>query len=210
LIFSSIDTSIPNRYCATCFIRNQQTVRTSEWYTAFHGLLSDPKLHEALSDHEWRLVFYPHYGAQPFLHLFDGLPECIVLASRHDFDVQQLLMESKVLVTDFSSVSFDFAYMRKPVVYLLPDEERYFADHFQRGYFDFERDGFGPAHRDPMTTVQSLIRLIQSEARPADQFKTRIDNFFGFHDTDNSRRVLEATLRVCDTGRATPCLPAHE
>jgi len=158
-------------------------------------------LHEALEDPGWRLVFYPHYGTQPFLHLFEGLPDCIVLANRHEFDVQQLLKESKVLVTDFSSVSFDFAYMRKPVVYLLPDEEEYFGGHFQRGYFDFDEDGFGPVSRDPGTAAHSTVDLIRSSGTMPESYRRRVDGFFAHTDPRNCQRTLDAVIGICDGER---------
>lgn len=182
--------------------RNQRDdlVRESDWYKAFHGFLSDVRLHRALTDHDWRLVFYPHYGVQPFLHLFEGLPSCIMLASRYKFEVQELLKESKVLVTDFSSVSFDFAYMRKPVVYLLPDEDEYFGGHFNRGYFDFEEDGFGPVVRNPFSAVSKVAELIARGGMMSKDFCDRVDQFFEFHDSENSRRTLDAVLRVSNGG----------
>ena len=45
---------------------------------------------------------------------------------------------------DYSSIAFDFAYMKKPLIYYQFDQDKYYTNHFAKGYFDCERDGFGP------------------------------------------------------------------
>lgn len=49
----------------------------------------------------------------------------IEIAKFKDYDVQQLLIELRILITDFSSVFFDFAYMKKPVIYYQFDRDKY-------------------------------------------------------------------------------------
>lgn len=41
------------------------------------------------------------------------------------YDVQQLLKESLLLITDYSSVFFDMMYMNKPVIFYQFDENQY-------------------------------------------------------------------------------------
>ena len=47
------------------------------------------------------------------------------------------------MITDYSSVFFDFAYMKKPLAYWQFDSERFFAEQYGKGYFKFD-EGFGP------------------------------------------------------------------
>lgn len=49
------------------------------------------------------------------------------------------------MVTDYSSVAFDFAYMKKSLVYAQFDREAFFEGQtYDEGYFNYETDGFGP------------------------------------------------------------------
>lgn len=176
--------------------------RESEYFMAYHGLLQSERLHRVLEDEDYELVFYPHYGVQEYLEAFGKTHERITIADRRQYDVQQLLKESAVLVTDFSSVSFDFAYMGKPLVYILPDEERYFSDHFQRGYFDFDRDGFGPVTRDPEAAVDALAEILKRGAVQEPVYHERVEAFFPLRDNRNCERTFEAIQEIVARKRA--------
>jgi CDP-glycerol glycerophosphotransferase len=165
--------------------------RESDYFRALNALLTSKRLHAALVETDHHLVFYPHYGAQDYLAAFDRPHDRITIADRHHHDVQQLLKESKILVTDFSSVSFDFAYMGKPVVYFLPDEERFFAEHFERGYFDFDKDGFGPVTRDADATVAAVEEVLRSGGQSA-AYRERVERFFPLRDNRNCARTMAA------------------
>ena len=67
----------------------------------------------------------------------------IIIADKDTFDVQDLLIRSQILITDYSSVFFDFAYMKKPEIFFQFDNERYRNSHYKEGYFSYELDGFG-------------------------------------------------------------------
>ncbi len=72
-------------------------------------------------------------------------------------DVTELYIAADVLVTDYSSVMFDFTVTGKPVLFLAPDLERYRAE---RGfYFDFEGEAPGPILKRDTEVVDALSKL---------------------------------------------------
>ena len=104
-------------------------------------------------------------------------------------------MESAVLITDFSSVFFDFAYMGKPEVFYQFDEERYRASHFKKGYFDYDSDAFGKVCRSEEDTVKETISILESGCSLSQVYRQRADEFFTLRDTNNSKRVFEEIYR---------------
>lgn len=85
---------------------------------------------------------------------------------------------SSILLTDYSSVAFDFGYLKRPVVYTQFDKERFYASHtYDEGYFDYERDGFGPVCTDLESTVDALITLIEQGCALAPCYLDRINRF---------------------------------
>ena len=66
---------------------------------------------------DYELLFYPHYETQKYLNLFSVPSPRVKFVSFESASVQQLLIDAALLLTDSSSVSFDFGYMYKPVVY---------------------------------------------------------------------------------------------
>ena len=68
------------------------------------------------------------------------------------------MFSKSLLITDFSSIYFDFAYQKQPVIYYHFDYQQYRKEHYSEGYFNYERDGFGPIVYD----LQSLVKNISS------------------------------------------------
>ncbi len=89
-------------------------------------------------------------------------------------------------MTDYSSVSFDFAYLRKPVIYA-----RFDAYHYTEGYYDDERDGFGEVEYDLESTVDRIIEYMHNGCQLKPMYRERIDKFFAFNDKNNCQRVYE-------------------
>ena len=93
---------------------DDETFLESEYFQRFQSIINNPKLMELLEKNDFKLIFYPHYEVQQYLHYFSGGNERVVLADKDSFDIQTLLLESKLLITDYSSVQFDFSYMENP------------------------------------------------------------------------------------------------
>ena len=68
-------------------------------------------------------------------------------------NVQEIFASARVVVTDYSSMAFNAAYIDRPLVYFQFDPDTMFGGgHVGRqGYFEYERDGFGPVVTRPRT-----------------------------------------------------------
>jgi len=115
----------------------------------------------------------------------------VIIASFNDYDVQELLMNSKMLITDFSSVIFDFAYMGKPIVYYQFDDI-----HYSHGYFDYGRDGFGPVLKTEDEVINYLAEKVNDGFLVDDMYKARAETFFEIRDDNNCERNFNAILSL--------------
>jgi CDP-glycerol glycerophosphotransferase (TagB/SpsB family) len=101
--------------------------------------------------------------------------------------------EGSLLVTDYSSVAFDFAYLRKPVVHSQFDYKEAFSNHiYEEGYFDYKEDGFGPVCEDIDSTVNNIIKILENNCKLEKIYRDRIDRFFEYNDKNNCKRVYES------------------
>ena len=167
--------------------------RKSDFYQSYHALLTNPRLLSVLKEKDYRLVFYPHYSLQPYIRAFaDCAGENVVIADRQHFDVQRLMMESAVMVTDFSSVFFDFAFMKKPEIFFQFDEAQFRKNHYKPGYFDYRRDAFGPVYTKVAEVVDALTALIASGCEMSVEYAQKVDRFFAFRDNRNCERTYQA------------------
>ena len=102
------------------------------------------------------------------------------------------------MVTDFSSVFFDFAYMGKPVIYYQFDRERYIREHydFTKGYFSYDAMGFGPVCFDAENLIKQIEASIQSGFAQEQAYADRTEQFFPLRDTQNCDRIYNAIQKM--------------
>ena len=112
--------------------------------------------------------------------------------------VQDLLKESKILITDFSSVYFDFGYMNKPVVYFQFDESTFYDEHYTKGYFDYRRDGFGDVCLKTDETVNSIIKIIDNKFDAEKKYLDRMNTNFVYRDNKNCERIFNCICELRD------------
>lgn len=97
------------------------------------------------------------------------------------------------MVTDYSSVAFDFAYLKKPIVYTQFDVEVFYNQHINKqGYFSYERDAFGPVCYDYESAVDAIIKQLDRGCQMEEVYKQRVDSFFAYTDQNNCERVYQA------------------
>ena len=168
----------------------------SYYYHFYHELLSSPRLHEACKKHGYALCYFPHNNMLATDSYFKDI-EGIEIREGEDRVYSKAFAEASVMVTDFSSTAFDFAYLRKPVIYVQGDAEEFFSSHtYRKGYFDYEKDGFGPVLAKVEEAVSYLERLMEQDCKPEEKYLERINSFFAFDDKENCRRVFDAVAAL--------------
>jgi CDP-glycerol glycerophosphotransferase len=104
-------------------------------------------------------------------------------------DINELYLAADVLLTDYSSVMFDYAVTRKPIVYFTYDLESYRDD--GRGfYFDLRAEAPGPLCRttdDVIAALREPDRLVEEHAQAYRRFH---DTYCYLDDGHASERVV--------------------
>lgn len=162
---------------------------SSEYYKRFYALINNKKLLNFLEVSDTQLIFYPHYEMQKYIAYFKSTSKQVIIAKKEKYDVQQLLKESKMLITDYSSVAFDFAYMKKPIIYYQFDKEEYYDKHYKEGYFNYDDHGFGKTLSNEECIVDEIIRLQTFNIDY--KYLERMKYFFPLHDNKNCERYYK-------------------
>ncbi|WP_309128037.1 CDP-glycerol glycerophosphotransferase family protein [Microbacterium sp.] len=166
----------------------------TEYAKRIAALLSDERLLTAVRSAGARIVFMPHPNMRPYLSSF-SLPDEIEVRSYADTDVREMIVRARLLITDYSSIAFNAAYIRTPVLYYQHDRDQYFVGHTERpGYFDYHRDGFGPVVEDADEAVRVAASIVADGPDPA--HLERMDRTFPVRDGRNRERVYEAMLEA--------------
>ncbi|MFD6534463.1 glycosyltransferase [Streptomyces sp. NPDC060184] len=164
----------------------------SEYFRFYRSLLSDRRLVTALEQFGVDLEFFPHYEIRPYLHNFRIDSPTIRVADPTSRDVQDAMRECSLMVTDYSSVFFDVAYMGIPLVYVPFDEEDFYGRHYKRGYFNLSEHGFGPVCRTVDQAVDEIIAAMRRRFTVESPYRERAERFFAHQDGGNCERSFEA------------------
>ena len=170
---------------------DEQFMKTN-FYKTYNDLINDKELIDFISDRGYKLIFKPHRNLHRFLNTFDKNHSVIFDDDLTNYT--QTFNDSSLLITDYSSVFFDFAYMKKPVIYYQFDDNYHFD--VESAYFKYEEDGFGPVARTHKGLKDEIFKIIENDCRMDETYEKRVDGFFKYRDRDNSKRVYEEILKL--------------
>ena len=169
--------------------------KNSEYFQFYHKLIHDERLLSCMREKGYTGKFCLHINHMEQIEDFTG--NDIISIQDGNLDYQKEFRENALMLTDYSSVAFDFAYMKKEVVYAQFDRQKFFEEQtYDEGYFDYERDGFGPVCYNYEDTVQSLIAAINRDAKMEEIYEKRVDDFYDKTDRKNCERVYKAILNI--------------
>jgi CDP-glycerol glycerophosphotransferase len=109
-------------------------------------------------------------------------------------DIQDLYLASDVLITDYSSVMFDFANTRRPMIFYAWDLDIY-RDKLRGFYVDFEEEVPGPLITDLDGLRGVLDDLPAATAASAHRYERFVEKYCSLEDGHASARVVEALFR---------------
>lgn len=170
-----------------------EKMEDTEYFRTWIEFLQNDELQKLLRNAGYTLLFYPHPSMQQYLKLFNvGAKDLITIASKEEYDIQQLLMESSLLITDYSSIYFDFAYMKKPLLYYQFDYDKYREGQYQEGYYSYDKDAFGPVVTTQKEVMNWLEKQLSIGCKMEPEFENKVDRFFAFRDKNNCERTYYA------------------
>lgn len=169
---------------------NVESFADTNYCKSWIEFLSSKTLEDICKKYNKKIIFYPHRNMQKFINDFNSIKkEYITIATWPEYDVQTLLKECDMLVTDYSSVAMDVAYLNKPVVYYQFDYEQFRKWHLEEGYFSYENDGFGPVRYNLKDAIDSVESYAKNNFKLEAKYQKRIDNFFDLRDKKNCERT---------------------
>lgn len=165
--------------------------KNTDYFRIYNQLISDKRLVETANRTGYKLIYLIHPAICQQAEDFE-VHEGVEIRSALDINYEQILTESSLMVTDYSGVQFDFAYMRKPIVYyhhpLLPP-------HYEEGGFFYEKQGFGEICTDHEEIVKCLCDYMENQCRTKDFYIARQDDFFEYRDRNNCQRIFEDAIK---------------
>lgn len=109
--------------------------------------------------------------------------------SKYD-DISELYLISDICITDYSSVFFDFANLKRPMLFYTYDIDKY-KNQLRGFYIDMERELPGPLLYTSEEVVDAIVHIDQVKEAFADKYDEFYQRFCHLDDGKASQRVVE-------------------
>lgn len=160
--------------------------RESNFFKIYNSFITNPQIANLISDEKYEFKFYLHHNFQKYTHLFDN--RFVQILTEDSYNVSELLRESKLLVTDYSSVGLDFSLMYKKVIYYRPDE--IVAEETSKQETNFLPGKIVKIENDLISEIQILD---QSE-----EYRKLLHYIYKFNDSNACQRIMGEMIQKLD------------
>lgn len=162
----------------------------TDYYKIYNKLISDETLINKALVNGYKILYVLHPNVSSQFSDFSRSKHVDILkGSSNSVNYNQLLSEASLLITDYSGIQYDFAFLRKPIVYyhnyMLPPQ-------YEADTFNYEINGFGEIAKTHEDLISILLEYIENKCKIKNIYKKRIDMFFAYNDNFNCKRVFEA------------------
>jgi len=172
------------------------TWRDDEYYTKGQykfSLKLDLRLMRQMLGSEYVILLRTHYFIADNIDV-TGLEGFAYNVSHYD-DISELYLISDILITDYSSVFFDYANLKRPMLFFTYDLDKY-RDILRGFYIDIEEELPGPL----LFTTEEIIDAVKDIDRIKQDYQKKYDAFYekycSWEDGQASKRVAEAVFRL--------------
>ncbi|MFL8712011.1 CDP-glycerol glycerophosphotransferase family protein [Clostridioides sp. GD02377] len=169
-----------------------ENFKKSYYFEVYNKLINDIELIECARRCGYKIIFFPH----PNVHqqIKDFKKNDYVVFKNAESSYNRLFCESSLFITDYSSVAFDFAFLKKPVIYYQYDREEIFKNGthtYSKGYFDYNTMGFGEVCTEYKELVNLIVEYIENDCKIKDKYIERINKFYKYNDIENCKRIYD-------------------
>src|SRR5699024_1260827 len=172
-------------------LQTEEKFLRSEYYARWREFINAEYLDELVRRYDAKNIFHIHPNMRHFVEHFESPHVSVV--EQGTVDVQELIKNSSILVTDYSSVGLDFSLLHKPVVYYQFDRERVLKD---GSHLDLEVDLPGPVYRSSQNVLEYVESRLVSDSAMEERYVDRANKFSDYRDTNNSERIFQHVMNT--------------
>ena len=164
--------------------------KDTDYFKIYNTLLTDERLIATAKRTGYKLIYLLHPVISAQLRDYPQ-NESVEIVPSLTVNYEKILRESSLMVTDYSGVQFDFAYMRKPVIYYHPDE---LPPHYKEGGFFYDTMGFGEICKKHDEIVSVLCDYMENNCEIKEFYLERENDFFAYDDLNSCQRIYDDML----------------
>ena len=113
----------------------------TKYFKIYNSLINDKKLIDIAKKNNYKIIFLIHPTLVSNISDYDK-NDLVEIIPSNEIDYEDMLTKAKIMITDYSGVQYDFAYMHKPIVYYHNDD---LPPSYDNGAMIYDKIGFGKA-----------------------------------------------------------------
>lgn len=169
---------------------------SSSFYQEYSKLINSESLIKYIQEKNIKITFCLHNDLQQYRHLFSSRSSNIIIVNISEVDLQKKMCEASLLVTDYSSVSYDFSYMNKPVLFYKFDSKMYYEYQYPLGEWPGGDDQkFGKVVKNHNSLIKELINLIENDYDNT-KYILSFKDFYDYKDKNNCKRIHKEVMNI--------------
>lgn len=177
--------------------QSSEELRESEFAQSLQSFLSAPELDRLLEAQGAQLVFLPHPKLAPLSRALSVTGSRVIVLRQEDVDFTELVSASDLVITDYSSIAWDFVWAGKSAVLAQFDRAQHLAspgEYASEAFTDVLASL--PLAETPARLLDVLQQLMEEEPSTRDaRNEARARQLFPFLDSGNAARVVDAVAR---------------
>src|SRR5699024_1185573 len=175
---------------------SEEKFLNSDYYKHYTNLLNSNKLNKLLLENDIIIHFFIHPKLKAYISNFHTISENIRIYEFGEIQINHLLMRSSLLITDYSSVSWDFYYLKKPVIFYQFDYETY--ERVQGSYLDMNTELFGDRAFDENNLINLIKVYVERSFMEKEKYATQRKEYFQYIDQNNCERTFNEIIKNKD------------
>lgn len=166
---------------------NKAQFLQSDYYKVYKSLIENKDFLNLIEKKNIEVKFYIHSQMQKFMDEFVVKHPKIEFLVKSNATVSELLKESALLITDYSSVSSDFLYMEKPVImYQFDPHNNHHAPCEEIRYSDL-----GYIVSKEQALIKQINKVMDDNLKISKRYLANSKRIFKYKDTKNAERIYK-------------------
>ncbi|EGQ2899716.1 CDP-glycerol glycerophosphotransferase family protein, partial [Staphylococcus pseudintermedius] len=143
---------------------------------------------------EYILLLRPHIIISNAIYIEEHLKDFVVNVADYN-EISDLYLITDICITDYSSIMFDFANTRKPLLFFTYDYEHY-KEHLRGFYFDFKEMSPGPLLYNDNELINAIKNIDNINRTYANKYSAFYNEFCTFENGTSAQTIINRFFNV--------------
>lgn len=176
-------------------IEHSNSFTETEYFKKWNDFINSPKIKDLSKKYGIHFKFYPHRNMQKYIQYFEA-NEYVSVIDAANHNIQEIMKNASMMITDYSSVFMDMIYMKKPVVFYQFDYSKFRKNQYGAGFFDYKNNPVSSSYEYANEVLRKTEEIIKSNYKPSAEYLKYHKQLFALYDHNNCKRTYEEISKL--------------